>query len=72
MFRSLNTSPKVHLKCRETPQNSMGKLLSAPYKCTAQMRAVFKPYEGELPVGKKRRLPRANTGPDPLFQTEIP
>lgn len=60
MFRSLNTAPKVHLKCRESPQNSTGKLLSAPYKCTAQMRAVLKPYKGELPVGKKRKLPRAN------------
>jgi len=52
----------------------MGRLLPAPCKLTAQMRAVLKPHEGELAVAKKRRLARAHICPcsTPLFRLRFP
>lgn len=72
MFRSLKTSPQPPEKQRISSEQ-YGKI-AVLYKYEAYMRAVFKPHKGELPVGKKGRLLRANTSPDPscFFRLRFP
>lgn len=67
MFRSLNTSPKPPSETQRITSEQYRKTAVCPIQICIIMRAVFKCHKGELPEGKKRRLPRANTSSDPHF-----
>lgn len=62
IFGSLKTSLKPPFEMQRNSSEWNGKMVWAAclYKYTAQMRAVFKPYEGELAVAKNRKLAQAN------------